>query len=310
MNLTARWGNNILDNGFLAIPNVLIDKQEELGISDDELLFIIKTMRHHESFKIHDSQISKSLNPKTLQRRRQSLKEKGYLETQVYKVQDDDGTWSTTGIIYDYKNLLLALNDVAPKTETNENELFGLPSERTVKAKGEPPKSTLHNTIYNTTREEFKKFEADYKSKYGKSYRYSSEEKQMLANASEDFISSIKYIFDYTNERLETGDLEATFVPRLIFFLKVDFRQAQLIEFAKDREYEEEQSKKVAASAEEYLSEEKEFYNKLHSKNQTLESFAEYLKSINNRNWLYLHNGSITLNVLREVSPIVDTLES
>ena len=185
-----------------------------------------------------------------------------------------------------------------------------MPTDQTKEGKPEVQKSTLDNTKYNTTREELKKFEADYKNKYGKAYRYSSEEKLLLNNASKDFIKSIKYIFDYTKEHTESGDLEETFVPRIIFFLKVDFRQMQLIEYANNEEHEKEESEKNAQRAEVYLSEERSFFRLLLDKHQTISTLTEYLKSINNRNWLYFHNGSFNLDVLKEVTPIVEAMES
>lgn len=226
MTLTARWGDNILDSGFLALPNILLDKQEELGISDDELLFIIKTMRHHESFKIHDSQLS-GLSTKTLQRRRTSLKEKGYLETEVHKYQDTDGTWITEGISYNYKNLIMAINALNVQASTERAEL----------AKKVPPKTVHHNTIDNTSRKnkipaDVEKFMSDYKTHYGTDYKLTSTEKLLLENSSPEFIKSAPFIFDYTSYQKEYGKLPSTFVPRLIFFQKVLFRQAELIEFA------------------------------------------------------------------------------
>ena len=41
MTLTAKFGN-LMDQGFLAVPNLLLDYYEELGLTDDEVFFIIK----------------------------------------------------------------------------------------------------------------------------------------------------------------------------------------------------------------------------------------------------------------------------
>ena len=228
MTLTTRFGN-LMDYGFLAIPNLLLDNYEELGLNDDEVFFVIKCMRHKDDFRIHDEQLSKNLSSKTMQRRRNSLKVKGFLETTVFKEQNEDGTWSTLGIEYDFSNLILALTQVADKLSAERAKLSSI----------KPKVTALHNTNHNTSRKfeipaEVNTFLNNYKTNYGLDYKLTSTEKLLLEKASPEFLRSIPFISEYTKYQKEYGKLPASFTGRLIFFQKVDFRQAELIAFAND----------------------------------------------------------------------------
>jgi hypothetical protein len=231
MTITTRWGNNLLDSGFLMVPNLLIDNQEELGLSDDELLFIIKTMRHQESYKIHDNQLSETLSSKTMQRRRKSLKDKGYLEVEIHKMQIEDGTWLTEGIVYNYEGLMIALNALDNKIK----------SERSKMSQNKTATSVLHNNnkilAQEKIPEEVVKYMDKYKTKYGVDYKLTNDEKLLLEKASPEFLRSIPFIFDYTDYQKEYGKLPSTFNGRLIFFQKVLWRQSELVAFA-DEEIE------------------------------------------------------------------------
>jgi hypothetical protein len=240
MAINVKFGNTILDNGFVMIPNLLLDNQKELDLTDDELLFIIKVMRHHESFKLHDKQINENLSSKTLQRRRKSLKDKGYLETTVYKYQNKDGTWINDGILYDFSGLILKLSEITPKKNLSPSGHSG------EKIAHEVP---LNNTNYNTTSNIFK-FTEEFEKRYKTKYVLSSEEKLLLHNSTEEFKKSIPYIFDYVDSYKAMNKLDEEVVPRLMFFLKVPFRQKELISFAQDilfaEEKEEEQKQRNA----------------------------------------------------------------
>lgn len=228
---TSRWGNSILDSGFTMIPNILIDKQKELNISDDELLFIIKVMRHHENFKLHDNQIDDDVSSKTLQRRRNSLKKKGYLDITIYKYQLKDGTWRNDGILYDFSGLSVAMTQLEPKKNlqpSGQNEAIAIPKV-----------TSQHNINYNTTRElDF--FKTEFEKKYKTPYRITAQEKLLLHNSSPEFKQAIPYIFAYTNCYKEMNQLDENVIPRLSFFLKVKFRQDQLIKFAQENIFAEE----------------------------------------------------------------------
>lgn len=240
MTTQVRFGNNLLDSGFVMIPNLLLDYQDELELTDDELLFIIKIFRHHESFKLHDKQIDDKVSSKTLQRRRKSLKEKGYLETTIYKYQDKNGTWVNDGVLYDFSGLILKLTEITPKKNLSPSGHFE------EKIGHEVP---LNNTNYNTTSYIFK-FTEEFEKRYKTKYILSSEEKLLLRNSSEEFKKSIPYIFEYADSYKAMNKLDEEVVPRLIFFLKVPFRQRELISFAQDilfaEELEEQRKQKNA----------------------------------------------------------------
>ena len=59
--------NYLQRNGFIMVSNLLIDYQEELGITDDELVFITKIMKNSSGWRLHDCDISKTVSSKTLQ---------------------------------------------------------------------------------------------------------------------------------------------------------------------------------------------------------------------------------------------------
>lgn len=227
---SARWGN-AFDQGFTMIPNILIDRQKELNLTDDELLFIIKVMRHHENFKLHDNQIDDDISSKTLQRRRNSLKNKGYLETTIYKYQLKDGTWRNDGILYDFSGLSIVMSQLESKKNlppSGQNEAIAVPE-----------KSVQHNIKYNTTRElDF--FKAEFEKRYKTPYKLTEQEKLLLFNSSPEFKQAIPYIFMYTDCYKEMNQLDENVIPRLSFFLKVKFRQDQLIKFAQENIYAEE----------------------------------------------------------------------
>lgn len=280
MNVSTKFGNHLFDYGFSMIPNILLDNQGELGISDEELLLIIKASRHAEMYKIHDAQLDPTVSDKTLQRRRKSLKEKGYLETTVYKSQNEDGTWHTDGIIYDLTKLNIILQDLADKAS----------AERTKKVKEQTKTSTLHNTNYNTNRE-ISIFTEQYKTRYGIDYKITSTEKLLLHSAPKEFNDAIPYIFEYSDYQKQDGKLKEEFVPRLVFFLKVKFRQAELIEFANRCIGEINEIEEKASAADATLIEEGKFMTLLKEKGFTIKDFIQKLKKDGDHRHLWFSKG-------------------
>lgn len=103
-----RWKDDVLNPGFTILPNTLIDRQCELGITDVELLLILKVSRNSPDWHIHDNDIPGNMSPRTLQRTRRSLRQKGYLDFTVFRrVNDtDDGKqYYTSGITYNFAGL-------------------------------------------------------------------------------------------------------------------------------------------------------------------------------------------------------------
>ena len=59
--------NYIQRDGFVMVSNLLISYQSELGITDRELMFIIKAIKHKENYKLHDEQLDPNVSARTLQ---------------------------------------------------------------------------------------------------------------------------------------------------------------------------------------------------------------------------------------------------
>lgn len=295
---TARFGNLILDQGFIMVPNLLLDYQEDLGLSDDELLFIIKVLRHHETFRIHDKDLSQSVSEKTLQRRRASLKNKGYLDTTVFKSQDANGTWITNGITYDFTKLLLAISEIYN-------------SKNKVEAKEEPRK--IPKQIKQSHSKEVNEFITEFESKYNYKYKLTQEEELLLKNASPEFIRSIPYILKYVNDKGEAGDLPEGFTPKLIFFLKVDFRKEELIKYASEliEEKEEEEKEKVrrVILAEETIKEKAEFETFLRETGFVYDEVVEYLRKNKAPHILYFVNKSFNADHLKNIKPYLEKMK-
>ncbi|MFA6089753.1 MAG: hypothetical protein WC755_07890 [Candidatus Woesearchaeota archaeon] len=140
------WGNYIFDHGYFNISNLLIDSQEELGITDDELLFIIKIQRFSGGWTILDSKLSKSLCSKSLQRRRKTLKEKGLLDTIERKEKDEQGQIRTYGIIYNFSGLDKKLREISEK-KLELDDRKKICADRTVLSKKKTEVSALNKTI-------------------------------------------------------------------------------------------------------------------------------------------------------------------
>ncbi len=277
--IVSKWGN-LLDYGFTMIPNLLIDNQHELGISDDELLFIIKVMRHNESYKLHDDQISQDLSSKTIQRRRKTLIDKGYLQVEIYKYQDKEGHWHTDGILYDFTNLTMALTQLeksedkknktpsgqnweiesseCPVNNTINNTTYVLGEKSNISPKNEEDEVVdqedimddngelveTDNKIKIITEEEEKYYSSkqllnnyikEFEKRYNRKYNLTITEKYLYDRAPIEFKKSLPYLFQFVDEYKENGSLSEDVTPKLSFFLKVNFRKHQLINYATEQ---------------------------------------------------------------------------
>ena len=77
--------NYLQRNGFVMVSNLLIDFQQELGITELELSFIIKIMKNVKGYAIHDRDLDPTVCSRTLSRRRNSLRDKGLLNFSTIK---------------------------------------------------------------------------------------------------------------------------------------------------------------------------------------------------------------------------------
>lgn len=107
--LRSTYGDRILDAGYYTIPNLLLDKQVELGISNAELVFYIKVTHFYRVDYLKDEQLKMPVNNRTLRRVRKSLAEKGFLRYDVKRFRDRDGKVETVRIKYDWSGLIEAL---------------------------------------------------------------------------------------------------------------------------------------------------------------------------------------------------------
>jgi len=114
-NKNPRWNDDLLNDGFTALPNALLDHQGELGITDSELLFILKVSRNSPEWRIHDKDFPGNQCSRTLQRVRRSLKRKGYLNFTVTKHinnTNNDKRYYTAGIVYNLSDLAHKLHEI------------------------------------------------------------------------------------------------------------------------------------------------------------------------------------------------------
>lgn len=205
--------NYLTRSGFVAISNILLDYQEELGLTEGELIFIIKILRHKNGFILHDKDIDPTLSTKTLSRRRNSLKEKGYLNFTVVKKQDEVGAFATTGISYDFSPLEEMLQKISDRLEEKKEEVI---------------KKTIANENLITEKKEEKSpienYKNDFKACYGIQYALSDYEIKYYNNLPEEDKNIISYIFNYCKD----NDLLDKIVPRLSLFFKTPFRFEEL----------------------------------------------------------------------------------
>jgi len=150
--LTERWGA-AMDTGFTAIPNLLLDHYESLGITSDEMLFLIQLLKHQDGYILHDSQISTTHSQKTLQRRRTALLKKGLLQYYVIRSYDPvKEKHITNGIKYDltplYDQVQVLQTTISDKTVHTQGQTC--PSPETELSGDETPVTTPNNTNYNT----------------------------------------------------------------------------------------------------------------------------------------------------------------
>lgn len=212
--------NYLTSNGFVAVSNLLLDNQQQLGLTEGELLFIIKVLRHKDGFVLNDKVLDSSVSSKTLSRRRNSLKEKGYLNFTVVKKQDENGLFSTMGISYDFSKLEEKLQALSDKNNEKiqkeaQKEVEKLDTTIVVDKVDENEKSPL---------EHFKK---DYENYYGVPYILSEYEIKHYNELKEQHKIMVSYIFKFCYEK----NLLKTITPRLSLFFKTPFRFKELKDY-------------------------------------------------------------------------------
>ena len=222
--------NYIQRNGFVMVSNLLLDFQQELGITESELSFIIKIMKNKNGYAIHDKDLDSTVCTKTLSRKRNSLKEKGLLRFSIIKSQDPiTGTFKTDGISYDLSPLEEKLQIISDKIE----------SEREEKIKQH---LTKENKVVETTEDSpLETFKKDYLNYYGIEYILNEYELKKYNSLSNEEKNMISYIFNYCSD----NDLFGKIVPRLSLFFKTKFRFDELRRYCRENGFTEEKIEPV-----------------------------------------------------------------
>ena len=222
--------NYIQRNGFVMVSNLLLDFQQELGITESELSFIIKIMKNKNGYAIHDKDLDPTVCTKTLSRKRNSLKEKGLLRFSIIKSQDPiTGTFKTDGISYDLSPLEEKLQIISDKIE----------SEREEKIKQH---LTKENKVVETTEDSpLETFKKDYLNYYGIEYILNEYELKKYNSLTNEEKNMISYIFNYCSD----NNLFGKIVPRLSLFFKTKFRFDELRRYCRENGFTEEKIEPV-----------------------------------------------------------------
>lgn len=213
---TTPTQNYLTRNGFVMVSNLLIEYQQELGITDLEFNFIIKIMKNKPGYYIHDSDLDPNVCSKTLQRRRASLKNKGYLKYSIIKEQNPEtNTFVTKGICYDLSPLEDKLQKLSNKLE----------EKNVAKIKKEIKEQKL--IVEEDENSPLSDYKKDYENYYGIPYVLNDYEINKYNSLSEENKKIFSYIFLYCKEK----KLLNTIVPRLSLFFKTNFRFLDLRKF-------------------------------------------------------------------------------
>jgi hypothetical protein len=208
--------NYIQRDGFVMVSNLLIAYQMELGLTNRELVFIIKAIKHKENYKLHDDQLDPSVSSRTLQRCRKSLKEKGYLNYKIWKYSDEKGRLHTEGITYDFSPLEEELQRISNLIAEEKESQINKEAENYIIEYGEESPIV--------------KFMEDWENHYGDKYRLTPVEKQWYNKLSEEEQEYVSRIFEFC----EDMQLFKEITPRLILFIKTASRWKQLKEYVND----------------------------------------------------------------------------
>ena len=213
--------NYIQRDGFVMFSNLLISHQEELGITNRELNFLIKVMKHKENYKLHDSVLDPTVSSRTLQRTRKSLVDKGILTYKVWKCTDENGHIHTEGITYDLSLLELKLQEISNAIAFEKDEEIQKEAENYLIEFGEDSPMG--------------KYLRDWENHYGDNYSLTPYERNWYNNLSESEQNYVGSIFDYCME----NKLFKSITPRLALFIKNTQRWDQLKHFYEDQAVEE-----------------------------------------------------------------------
>jgi len=258
MKQKAVWGNYLTDYGYFATSNLLIDKQEELGLDDKELLFIIKVSRYSTGWVIKDANLT-GKSSRTYQRIRNTLKAKGYLKTNEHKKKDrTTGKWINGGISYDLSGLNKALEElyeiiVEDRIKDKENDNAVVYINDNSREEEKLPKKLKH--LLNIWRESYERFHKECPEEIRetvtrrwinqKSYKPIKRDFYHLTTLTDDEIKQLeigfKHLDKYLINELSYGDFiynGEQMIPKISLFIGSSYQYQKLIDFAKEEEIE------------------------------------------------------------------------
>lgn len=209
--------NYIQRDGFVMVSNLLIQYQKELGITNRELMFLIKVMKHKENYKLHDDVLDPTVSSRTLQRCRKSLSDKGLIDFKIWKYTDEKGHIHTEGITYDLMNLELRLQEISDAIAEDKDKIL----------EKEAKDYIIEYEDDSPMAEFLKKWEEH----YGDKYNLTLTEKEWYNNLNEEGQRAVGEIFNYCEEY----KLFKEITPRLILFIKNKYRFDKLLEYSNDK---------------------------------------------------------------------------
>lgn len=215
---TSPVKNYLQRNGFVMVSNLLFDYQQELGITESELTFIIRIMKS-KGFAIHDKDLDSTVCSKTLSRKRNALKAKGLLKFSTIKKQDPNtGTFCTEGISYDLSPLEEKLQEISNKIE-HENQIE---AEKII---------TKNNMVVESTDDSpIGKLCENFKQTFKEDYQPNAAELKFYNNLPEEDKTIFAYAFDWLVDSGNLGKIR----PRLALFMKAKFRFDELKQYCKE----------------------------------------------------------------------------
>lgn len=117
--LISAFGEGMMSHGFTALPNTILNYQEELKLTVREVFLILKAIAFNWNGKgvIRDKDLGK--NGKNFRRQRRSLEEKGFLTTKVVR-SFKENRFVTRGIEYNFFGLKKRIEELVERdSETN-----------------------------------------------------------------------------------------------------------------------------------------------------------------------------------------------
>ena len=121
LGLASRWGKNLIDAGWTALPNVIFRNQKELGLKPLDVLILLHLASHWwmatEPPRPSKSTVAAAIdvNPRTVQRSIKKMEELGYIKRIVRKGTENNNLpnmYDLTGLVKSAKVHELAKDEL------------------------------------------------------------------------------------------------------------------------------------------------------------------------------------------------------